>query len=219
VLKHIIGFFLFISSLNLYGIDNHSVDQVRHIALPDTVALTFDDGPNPIFTPQILAILKKNNIKATFFVVGVNAEKYPELIKQIYAEGHVIGSHSQTHPMLTKIADKNLQTEITEPSEIIFKIIGIKPKCLRYPYGASNTHVRSEIRAQGLIPLPMGFNSFDYDRPGAQKIIDWVLKNSYSKQVILMHDGFTKREQTVAALPVIIDGIKKKGLGFSTICG
>jgi peptidoglycan/xylan/chitin deacetylase (PgdA/CDA1 family) len=70
-----------------------------------------------------------------------------------------------------------------------------------------------------MMPTPMGFNSFDYDRPGTQKIINWVLKNSYSKQVILMHDGFAKRDQTVAALPVIIEGIKKKGLGFSTICG
>ena len=82
----------------------------------------------------------------------------------------------------------------------------------------ASERVRAEIRAHGMMPTPMGFNSFDYDRPGTQKIIDWVLKNSYSKQVILMHDGFAKREQTVAALPVIIEGVQKKGLGFSTIC-
>lgn len=191
---------------------------VRKIPLPGTVALTFDDGPSP-YTPQVLAILKKYNIKATFFVVGTNAQKYPEYIKAIHNEGHVIGSHTQTHPMLTKISEKQLVTEISEPSQIVNNIIGIKPKCLRYPFGASNEHVRDEIRAYGMEPVPMGFNSFDYERPGTQKIIDWVLKNSYSKQVILMHDGYDKREQTVAALPVIIEGIKKKGLGFSTICG
>ena len=105
-----------------------------------------------------------------------------------------------------------------KPKQIIHDIIGINPKCLRYPFGASNEHVRAEIRAHGMTPVPMGFNSFDYNRPGTEKIISWVLKNIYSRQVILMHDGFAKREQTVAALPVIIEGIKKKGLGFGVIC-
>lgn len=183
-----------------------------------TVALTFDDGPNPTFTPQILAILRKYHIKATFFVVGMNAKLYPDLIKQIHAEGHAVNSHSQTHPMLTKLSETSLKREISMPSEIVNNIIGIKPKCLRYPFGASNSHVRQEIRDYGMLPVPMGFNSFDYDRPGTDKIVSWVLKNSYSKQVILMHDGFARREQTVAALPRIIEGIKQKGLGFSQIC-
>lgn len=218
MLKFIFTFLLFLLPLGVYAAENNSIDSIRKTALPGTVALTFDDGPNPIYTPQILAVLKKYNIKATFFVVGMNAKRYPELIKQIHEAGHVIGNHSQTHPMLTKVSEAQLQTEIVSPSEIVNSIIGVKPKCLRYPYGASNQHVRDEIRAHGMMPTPMGFNSFDYNRPGVEKIISWVLKNAYSKQVILMHDGFAKREQTVAALPVIIEGIQKKGLGFSTIC-
>lgn len=193
--------------------------QTTNIPEKGTVALTFDDGPNPIYTRQILAILKKYNIKATFFVVGVNAEKYPDVIKEIHAAGHVIASHSLTHPMLTKLSHANLEREVAEPSAIINHILGIKPLCLRYPFGASNSNVRETIRENGMLPTPMGFNSFDYERPGTQKIISWVLKNIYSKQVILMHDGYDKREQTVAALPAIIEGIQKKGLGFSTICG
>jgi peptidoglycan-N-acetylglucosamine deacetylase len=184
-----------------------------------TVALTFDDGPSPIYTPQILAILKKYNVKATFFMVGTNAQKYPEIVKQVYAEGHVVASHSMTHPQLTHLANQALEWEVAMPSKIINDIIGHKPKCLRYPFGMSNEHVRTVIRENGMVPVPMGFNSFDYDRPGADKISSWVLKNIYSKQVVLLHDGYDKREQTVAALPVIIEGIKKKGLGFSTICG
>jgi peptidoglycan/xylan/chitin deacetylase (PgdA/CDA1 family) len=216
--KGIMGFIIGLLSLSAYALDTLSVDSVRNIALPGTVALTFDDGPNPTFTPQILAILKKYNVKATFFVVGMNAKKYPDLIKQIHDQGHVVASHSETHAMLTKISEKQLENEIAMPSQIVDGIIGIKPKCLRYPYGASNAHVRSEIRSYGMKPTPMGFNSFDYERPGTEKIINWALKNSYSKQVLLMHDGFAKREQTVAALPAIIEGIQKKGLGFSTIC-
>ncbi|MCD6038862.1 MAG: pgdA [Gammaproteobacteria bacterium] len=191
---------------------------VRTTPLKGTVALTFDDGPSPLYTPQILAILKKYNIKATFFMVGVNAKKYPEIVKQVLAEGQAINSHSLTHPMLTKLNDKELYKEIATPQVIIYKIIGQKPLCLRYPFGMSNEHVREVIRSQGMVPVPMGFNSFDYNRPGVQKIVSWVLKNIYSGQIILMHDGYDKRQQTVEALPAIIQGIQKKGLGFSQIC-
>lgn len=193
-------------------------NTVRTEGLKGTVVLTFDDGPHPIYTPQILAILKKYNVKATFFMVGMNAKKYPELVKQVLAEGHAVNSHSLTHPLLTRLNDTQLNREVETPQIIINNIIGKKPLCLRYPFGASNEHVRSVIRQHGITPVSMGFNSFDYDRPGTDKIVSWVLKNSYSKQVILLHDGFNKREQTVAALPRIIEGIKEKGLGFSQIC-
>ncbi|TAK79142.1 MAG: polysaccharide deacetylase family protein [Gammaproteobacteria bacterium] len=210
---------LFFISWKLCAADTSSVPNVRKVAMPGTVALTFDDGPNPIYTRQILAILKKYDIKATFFMVGANAKLYPDVVKEIYEQGHVIASHSMTHPMLTRLNNAQLEYEVATPSKIIDGIIGKKPLCLRYPFGASNEHVREVIRENGMMPVPMGFNSFDYERPGTQKIIDWVLKNAYSQQVILMHDGYDKREQTVAALPAIIEGIQKKGLGFSTICG
>ncbi len=207
MLKKIISLLLILAPITLYAAENNlTIPDVKKLASPGTVALTFDDGPNPTYTPQILAILKKYNIKATFFMVGANAKKYPEIVKMVHDAGHTIGSHSQTHPMLTKISDAQLQNEVTKPSEIIVGLISVKPKCLRYPYGASNSHVREVIREHGMMPLPMGFNYFDYDRPGVEKITSWVLKNIYSKQVILMHDGFDKREQTVAALPVIIEG-------------
>ena len=151
-------------------------------------------------------------------MVGVNARKYPEIVKMVLADGHAINNHSLTHPMLTKLSDAELHKEVITPSDIIEKIIGKRPACLRYPFGASNSHVREVIREAGMAQVPMGFNSFDYDRPGTDKIVSWVLKNTYSGQVILMHDGYDKREQTVAALPQIIEGAKKKGLGFSQIC-
>lgn len=217
--KCILSIAVFLCLSNALAKESDAIENnTRKTPLPGTVALTFDDGPSP-YTPQILAILKKYHIKGTFFVVGTNASKYPEYIKQIRDEGHVLASHSQTHPMLTKIRETQLEREIALPAQIIQKVAGVKIKCLRYPFGASNEHVRNEIRHYGLVPIPMGFNSFDYERPGTQKIVDWVLKNAYSKQVILLHDGYDKREQTVAALPQIIEGVQKKGLGFSTICG
>lgn len=218
MLKKLLIALLAVLPFNLLAAGTGPLPNVQKLPASGTVALTFDDGPNPTYTPQILAVLKNNNIKATFFVVGTNAKKYPELIKQIHAQGHAIGSHTLTHPMLTKLSGTELQKEIATTSQIVANIIGERPKCLRYPFGASNEQVRNLIRANGMVPVPMGFNSFDYNRPGTQKIIDWVLKNAYSKQVVLMHDGYDRREQTVAALPYIIEGIRKKGLGFSMIC-
>lgn len=202
-------------SWNVLALDESSVHKV---AAKGTVALTFDDGPTVKYTPEILAILKKYNIKATFFMVGMNAKAHPEIVKMVLADGHAINNHSMTHPMLTKLNDTQLHTEVAQPSIVINNIIGKKPVCLRYPYGASNSHVRDVIRANGMVPMPMGWNSFDYDRPGVDKIVSWVLKNAHSGQVFLFHDGFDRREQTVAALPQIIEGIKKKGLGFSQVC-
>lgn len=208
-------FILLLSPLAIFAADNTTV---RTHPLPGTVALTFDDGPNPIYTPQILAILKKYHIKATFFMVGVNAKKYPDMVKLVEADGHAVNSHSLTHPMLTKLSDSELHKEVATPQVIIFNIIGKKPICLRYPFGASNEHVRTVIRGEGMTPVPMGFNSFDYERPGTQKIVSWIEKNIHSGQVFLFHDGYDKREQTVEALPQIIEAIQKKGLGFSQIC-
>ncbi len=192
--------------------------NVHKYPLPGTVALTFDDGPSPIYTPQILDILKKYDVKATFFVVGASAKKYPDLIKRIAAEGHYVDEHTMTHPLLTKLPHDKWYWEMVEPANIVAGIIGKRPTCLRYPFGMSNEAIRSYIRSQGMMPVPMGFNSFDYERPGTEKIVSWVLQNVRSGQVFLMHDGYDKREQTVAALPKIIEGIKAKGLGFSQIC-
>ena len=196
--------------------------QEMSIKLPakGTVALTFDDGPNPEFTLKILDVLKRYHIKATFFEVGAEASKYPAIVKQIDASGMPVNSHSETHPMLTKISEAQLQHEVAKPNAVIYNIIGKKPVCLRYPFGASNQHVREVIRSHGLVPVSMGWNSFDYERPGVDKIVKQVVSNAHSGTVILLHDGFAglNREQTLEALPLIIEGIQKKGLGFSVIC-
>lgn len=212
--KFFLGTIACLLSLNAFAMNN----EPKPAPLKGTVALTFDDGTTEKYTPQILDILKKYNIKATFFMVGMNAKAHPDMVKRVLEEGHAIGNHSQTHPNLTKLSNEALYKEIVTPKSIIHSIVGINPLCLRYPYGASNEHVRTVIRENDMIPMPMGFNSFDYDRPGTEKIVDWVLKNAYSGQIFLFHDGFDKREQTVAALPQIIEGLKKKGLGFSQIC-
>lgn len=195
-----------------------NLSNVRTKAVKGTVALTFDDGPSPIYTPQVLDILKKNNIKATFFVMGWSAKKYPQLIHRMLAEGHAVANHTMSHKMLTKLSANRLRYEVVQSRNNIAAVVGSPPVCLRPPYGASNSRVREFIRSQDMIPVSMGFNSFDYENRGTQKLINWVVKNAHSGQVILLHDGYKGRAQTVKALPEIIAGIRKKGLGFSAIC-
>ena len=148
----------------------------------------------------------------------MNAIRYPEVIALASAEGHVIASHSLTNPLLTKLNDQQLAKEIKMPSTIIHTIIGKYPACFRYPFGETNEHVQAVIRQNEMQPIPMGWNSFDDKRPGVDAIVNQVLKGASSGQVILLHDGIDQRQQTVDALPKIIEGIKKKKLGFSTIC-
>lgn len=216
------GFLCFASLITLAAQDSNATSQEMTIKTPakGTVALTFDDGPNPDFTPKILEVLKKYNLKATFFEVGMQVKTYPEITKQVDAAGMAVASHSQTHPMLTKVGEAQLENEVAAPSAIIFNTIGKKPVCLRYPFGASNQHVRDVIREHGMAPVAMGWNSFDYNQPGVDKIVAQVVNNAHSGTVILLHDGFAglNRQQTLDALPLIIEGIKKKGLGFSQIC-
>jgi peptidoglycan/xylan/chitin deacetylase (PgdA/CDA1 family) len=194
------------------------LSQVRWKAKKGTVALTFDDGPNPTYTPQILDILKKYNVKATFFVMGWAAKKYPKIMQEIVANGNAVASHTWSHPMLTRISQKQLYKEIVRPKVEIKKAIGKNPVCVRPPFGMGNKRVGAFIRKHGMIMVPMGFNSFDYKRPGYRKIASQVINNAHSGQVFLLHDGPKKREQTVKALPLIIKGIRAKGLGFSAIC-
>lgn len=207
--------FLLVSSPSIFA---KSLDEVRWKPLPNTVSLTFDDGPSPIYTPQILEILKKYNVKATFFVMGWSAKKYPELIKQMVREGHAVAIHTMSHPKLTRLNNKQLYFEVVKSRDIVKSIIGKTPVCLRPPFGITNSRVNAFIRDQQMIPVPMGFNSFDYNRPGVNKLVHWVVSNAKAGRVFLLHDGYKYRQQTVKALPAIIEGIRKKGLEFSAIC-
>lgn len=193
-------------------------ESVRTTPLPGTVALTFDDGPSPVYTPQVLKILRQQGIHATFFVVGANAKQHPELLHAIAADGNPIANHSMTHPKLTQLGSQQLQYQIADSKKVIASLLKASPSCFRPPYGLINQHIAGLIRQNGMIPVPIGYNSYDYARPGVQKLIHNVVSRAHSGMVILLHDGYKNKQQTVDALPGIIAGIQKKGLGFSTIC-
>lgn len=185
----------------------------------NSIALTFDDGPDPRYTPDILKILKDNSIKATFFVTGEKAKRYPHLIEAIHQQGHVIANHTVNHPMLTRLSSNKINYEIAETNRRVEKIIHVKPRCLRPPFGKYNARVIQIANKNGLTVTNWDLNSFDYNRRGVNQLVNWVLNQSHPGYVILLHDGGGNRSQTVKALPRIIQGFKDRGIGFEAVCG
>jgi peptidoglycan-N-acetylglucosamine deacetylase len=188
------------------------------------VVLSFDDGPDPIYTPQILDILDKNHIKGTFFIVGENAELHPELIERLYKEGHEIGSHTFTHPDVASITPLQTKMELNANQRLFQEITGHSMNLFRPPYVAdAEPSTRSELlpilRAQDMGYTMVGelIDSEDWQRPSSHEIVKRVLDQLPKGNVILLHDAGGDRSNTVKALPVIIQELKKRGYTFTTI--
>ena len=129
--------------------------------------MTFDDGPSAANTPRLLDMLKQREIKATFFLIGENAQVYPKIVKQILAEGHEIGNHTWTHPQLSKLSDDRVNFEISKTQNVIKDISGYTPTLLRPPYGAITQKQREWIaRALGLNVILWSVDPLDWKRPG-----------------------------------------------------
>lgn len=214
----IVGIMAALLCMPAYATKNPHYHKCSATPAQGTVALTFDDGPSPIYTKKIMNILDKYHIKATFFVVGERAQAYPKYVKALAADGDIIGNHSYSHPQVSKLSGDQLYKEVVSPENIIYKITGQKPLLFRFPYGAENPRVKKFVYSQGLTPVHWGYSPQDYSRPGANVIASRVITHAHSGQVILLHDGPKQRQQTVDALPKIIEGIRKKGLGFSVLC-
>jgi peptidoglycan-N-acetylglucosamine deacetylase len=184
--------------------------------LPE-VALTFDDGPNPPYTQEVLAILQRYGVDATFFCVGRLAQANYILVKQEYAAGHVIGNHSWSHPYLPNFSGAIISWQLSTTSDTIANIIGVRPTFFRPPYGAFNAQVLTIANAQGLSTVIWDVDPRDWSMPGTNVIIARVLSQVHNGAIILMHDGGGNRSQTVAALPTIIATIQQRGYHFVTL--
>ncbi len=179
-----------------------------------TIALTFDDGPHPQYTPQLLAVLKKANVPATFFVIGKMVEQYPDLIKQEDAAGHLVGNHTFSHVTLTKIPPEDIETEYRSCSDLVENIIGKRPKYCRPPGGDYDDQVLLAAKDVGLITTLWTDDPGDYESPGVLAIENRTLKRLRSGSIILLHDGI---QQTIDILPKLIQIAKSKGLTFVTV--
>lgn len=180
------------------------------------IALTFDDGPWNESTGQVLDILKKNNIKGTFFVVGQMLKTYPELGKRIVAEGHVIGNHTWHH-WYHYFNPQAAAFEIDSTSNLIYQTTGVKTTLFRPPGGIMHNGVADYARNKKYAIVMWSADSVDYSRPAIPRLIHNVTKESKPGGIVLMHDGGGNRSHTVEALPQIINYFRKQGYRFVTI--
>lgn len=193
------------------------------------VVLTFDDGPDPRWTPRILDILKEKNAPATFFILGQQAENYPGLVQRIVAEGHEIGSHTYTHVNLSLCDDERVRIELNATQRLLQTITGHSTTLFRPPYNAdSRPNEISELTplllAQDLDYLTVleSIDPQDYELPGVDAIVQKIKQQRRNGSVILLHDAGGDRSQTVAALPKIIDYLRSRGdqiVSISTLLG
>jgi peptidoglycan/xylan/chitin deacetylase (PgdA/CDA1 family) len=184
--------------------------------LPE-IALTFDDGPNPTYTPQVLAILRQYKVKATFFCVGNLAQAYPYLVRQEYNEGHTIGNHTWGHPNMPSLSIASIIWQLTSAGDAIQQAIGIRPNLFRPPYGAVNNAVLTYANYFALTVIQWNVDPRDWSRPGVDVIYARVLAQTRAGSIILLHDGGGDRTQTIAALPMIIEWFQRQGVRFVTI--
>ena len=175
------------------------------------IALTFDDGPDPTTTPQALAILKKYNAKATFFMVGKNVSANPDIAKQVRKEGHQIGNHTWDHPQLPKLSLDNAKKEILDTQEAIQKATGVQTKITRPPYGAINSAIQYGVDQSFIM---WDVDSLDWKTHNTTAILNEVKKEVKPGSIILMHDI---HQTTIDALPTVLDYLKSQGYTFVTV--
>lgn len=184
------------------------------------VALTFDDGPSP-YTFYILDILKRNHVPATFFVVGSEAKKFPNLIKRIHSEGHVIGNHTWSHPNISTLSEKELLSEIHSTNVQIRKLIGNFPDLFRAPYGAIDNDTEAIVKKLGMTSVLWNVDSQDWCEDSPLAIQKHVISGLQTNSLIVMHDGDEygsgPRDQTVVALNQIIKYLKQNNYHFVTV--
>jgi peptidoglycan-N-acetylglucosamine deacetylase len=190
------------------------------IAAPQrTIALTFDDGPDSIYTPQVLSVLKSKKVKATFFLIGSFIDRNGSVVERIHKEGHCIGNHGYHHLDYWNLTSTDvLGKEIEPTSELICRLTGIQPCLYRPPYGYLYGDCQEFLEAQGFYIIHWDIDPRDYEPDSTlQKITDLVVNEAKDKSIVLMHCGNGDRSHTVKALPKIIRRLKKMHYRFIRI--
>lgn len=184
------------------------------------VALTFDDGPDNKYTTRILDILKEQDVKATFFLVGTQVAKYPATAKRIVDEGHAIGNHTWSHSDLTKLSVKAMDLQIERTQQAIIEATGITPGLMRAPYGALSDDVLDAVHAEGLTHIYWTVDTKDWAGSSVANIRKNVHDHTHKGGIILMHSFGGKKnalDNTVKALPLIIKDLQDRGYELVTV--
>jgi peptidoglycan/xylan/chitin deacetylase (PgdA/CDA1 family) len=189
-----------------------------------TIAITFDDGPDPAWTPKVLDLLKAQGVKATFFVIGTEVAAHPDLARRIVAEGHQIGVHTFTHANLSSAPGWRRSLELRQSQLILAGATGVSTPLLRPPYSSepdalTNADWTSIKRARdaGYLTVLTTKDSEDWRRPGTAQVIANSTPKGTAGEVLLMHDAGGDRSQTLAALQKLIPVLKARGFRFATV--
>jgi peptidoglycan-N-acetylglucosamine deacetylase len=207
---------------------SYDIEQIG--AAEKKIVISFDDGPDRRWTPNILDILKEKNVPATFFVIGDQANRAPDILKREYAEGHEIGNHTFTHPRFDEISRTQLKWELNLTQRLIESTLGVKSILFRPPYGIDHQPEYAEEVAQLPYPQEMGYvivgqriDPNDWRMPdekhqiATSEIVDGVMRQASKGNIILLHDGGGDRSHTIAALPQIIDQLRAAGYQFVSV--
>jgi peptidoglycan-N-acetylglucosamine deacetylase len=179
------------------------------------IAMTFDDGPSEKLTPELLDILAAHHIHATFFVIGQNVGRHPEILQRAVREGHEIGNHSWTHPVLGKMSDAAVRSELRKTDDAIFAAIGHRPTLMRPPYGSITARQKRWIHAEfGYTIILWDVDPLDWKRPGPSVVESRIVRETRPGSIILSHDI---HPGTIKAMASTFDKLQAKGFKFVTV--
>lgn len=194
---------------------------------PKQIALTFDDGPDPTYTPKILEVLRAKNVKATFFMIGSSARDFSSLTNQVYDEGHEIGNHTFTHPDISNLSRTYMEVELNLTERLFAAKLGIKPLYFRPPYSidqepdtADEVKPLEVVQQMGYITVGAKIDPNDWkDNPHtpAEEITAHIIEQLPLGNIVLLHDGGGDRSETVKALPMIIDQLRARGYELAPV--
>lgn len=175
------------------------------------VAITFDDGPDSDYTPLLLEGLKERGVKATFFLLGKQAEKYPDIVKEIYQEGHLIGNHSYEHVNLSNLTDSAAMEQVNKTNRLLYEITGEYPQYIRPPFGCWKCNLDYDTK---MIEVLWDVDPLDWKTSNSDVIAKRVINKVVENDIILLHDA---SESSVKAAFKIIDALEKEGYTFVTV--
>ena len=175
------------------------------------IALTFDDGPSAVWTPALLDGLKERGVKATFFLIGENADKNPEIVKRMAEEGHLIGNHTYHHVELIKVSENEARLELADTSAVIVRITGKEPEYMRPPFGTWQRKLEQDIQ---MLPVLWTIDPLDWTTENQAEIVNKVVTEAEENDIILLHDCY---KSSVEAGLRIVDILQEEGFVFVTV--
>jgi peptidoglycan/xylan/chitin deacetylase (PgdA/CDA1 family) len=181
------------------------------------IALTIDDGPDPVYTPQILRLLHQYGVTATFSMVGLHVAAYPHLARAVAEDGHHIANHTWTHSNLVHRPVHRVHTELAWTSHAIHSATGVHPQLFRAPYGAWSATVIRQCERMRMVPMDWSVDPRDWARPGVRSIVRNIMHNTRPGSIILEHDGGGNRAQTVEALGIVLPQLLREGYHFHPV--